>query len=48
MVVGAIGLVTSSVVFAISRRPVRSPNRSYDREVTDAQGVATSVHEEVR
>ena len=47
MVVGAVGLVTSTIVFASSRRPAGSRNRTYDRQVTDSQGGATTVHEEV-
>jgi hypothetical protein len=47
MVVGAIGLVVSTAVFATSRRPAGSRHHSYDREVIDAQGRSTEVHEEV-
>jgi len=47
MVVGAVGLVTSTIVFASSRQPAGSRNRTYDRQVTDSQGGATAVHEEV-
>jgi hypothetical protein len=48
MIVGAIGLFVSTIVFATSRRPGGSRRHSYDREVTDAQGRSTQVHEEVR
>jgi hypothetical protein len=48
MVVGAVGLVVSTAVFATSRRPAGSRHHSYDREVIDAQGRSTAVHEEVR
>jgi len=48
IVVGAIGLVTSTIVFAMSRRPVGGRHRTYDRQATDAQGVSTSLHEEAR
>jgi phosphate/sulfate permease len=48
MVIGVIGLVISSIVFAMSRRPTPSRDRSYAREVTDARGGTTSIHEEVR
>jgi hypothetical protein len=48
MVVGVVGLVISTVIFASSRRPAGSRNRTYDRQVTDSQGGATTVHEEVR
>jgi hypothetical protein len=47
MVVGAVGLVASAVIYSTSRRPGGSRHRSYDREVTDAQGRSTLVHEEV-
>jgi hypothetical protein len=48
MVVGAIGLVASAIVFAMSRRPAGSRHHTYDREATDAQGHTAAVHEEVR
>jgi apolipoprotein N-acyltransferase len=48
MVVGAIGLVISTVIFAVARRPVGTQNRTYDRAVTDPQGRTAAVHEEVR
>ena len=47
MVVGAVGLVASGIVFAMSRRPVSSGKRTYDRQATNAQGQSTEVHEEV-
>jgi hypothetical protein len=47
MIVGAIGLVVSSVIFGTSRRASGSRHHTYDREVTDAQGVSSAVHEEV-
>jgi hypothetical protein len=47
MVVGAIGLVISTVVFAVSRRPAGSRDRTYDRQVTDSAGRTAEVHEEV-
>jgi hypothetical protein len=47
MVVGAVGLVISTVIFATSRQPAGSRNRTFDRETTDSQGGATTVHEEV-
>jgi hypothetical protein len=47
MVVGAVGLVASGIVFATSRRPVGSGKHTYDRQATDAQGQSTEVHEEV-
>ncbi len=48
MVIGAIGLVVSMVVFGTSRRPAGSRRRTYDREATDSQGRSTAVHEELR
>ena len=47
MVLGAVGLVASGIVFATSRRPVGSGTRTFDREAVDAQGHSTQVHEEV-
>ena len=48
MVVGAIGLVISTIVYATSRRPAGGGHHTYDREATDAQGRTAEVHEEVR
>jgi hypothetical protein len=48
MVVGAAGLVISSVVFGMSRRQAGGRHHTYDREVTDAQGRTAALHEEVR
>jgi hypothetical protein len=48
MAVGVIGLIVSTAVFATSRRPAGSRHRSYDRQVIDAQGRSTELHEEVR
>ncbi len=45
MIVGAVGFVTSAIVFGVSRRPVASSNHSIDRQVTDASGTS-SLHEE--
>jgi hypothetical protein len=47
IIVGAIGLVASAIVFASSRRPAGSRHHSFDREVIDTQGRASAVHEEV-
>jgi hypothetical protein len=46
MVVGAVGLVGSAVLYATSR-PAVSGHRTFDRQVTDAQGRTAAVHEEV-
>ena len=46
MIAGAFGFVVSSIVFAISRRQVGPGAHSMDRQVTDSQGVSSSVHEE--
>ena len=48
MVVGAVGLVVSLIVFGTSRRPVGSGQRTFDRQATDSEGRSTAVHEEVR
>ncbi len=48
MVVGAIGLVVSSAVFATSRRAAGGRRRPYDRAATHAPGVTPAVPEEVR
>jgi hypothetical protein len=47
MVIGVVGLIGSTVIFATSRGAGRNPNRTYDRQVTDAQGRTAAVHEEV-
>ncbi len=47
MVVGAVGLVISTVIFAMARRPAGSGNRTFDRSVTDTAGRTAEVHEEV-
>lgn len=47
MVVGAIGLVASAIVFAMSRRSTASRPHTYDRAATDSLGRSTEVHEEV-
>jgi hypothetical protein len=47
MVVGAVGLVASMIVFATSRRSTGSSHHTYDRQATDSQGRLTAVHEEV-
>lgn len=48
MVVGAIGLVISTVVYATSRRPARGRRHAYDRQAIDAAGHSTQVHESVQ
>ena len=48
MVVGAVGFVVSSIIYASSRRPVSAGNRTMDRAVTDTEGRTAEVHEEVR
>jgi uncharacterized membrane protein YciS (DUF1049 family) len=48
MIVGAVGLVISTIVFGASRRSTGSRHHTYDRQVTDAQGRSAAVHEEVR
>jgi len=48
MVVGAIGLVISSIVFAMSRRPAAGRGHAYDKQTIDAEGRSTEVHEAVK
>jgi len=48
MVVGAVGFVISTIVFAVSRRPVGGRRQAYDRETVDAQGRSTEVHEKTK
>jgi hypothetical protein len=47
MVVGAVGLAASTIVFAISRQSTGNGHHTYDRQATDSQGRSTAVHEEV-
>jgi len=48
MVVGAIGLVISTIVYATSRRPAGGRGHAYDRQTFDAAGRSTEVHETVK
>jgi hypothetical protein len=48
MVVGGIGFVASAVIFGVSRNPVGSGHHTLDRQVVDAQGRTSAVHEDVR
>lgn len=48
MIVGAFGFVASAVVFGVSRGSVGSSRHSLDRQVTDASGNTSSVHEETK
>jgi len=47
MIVGGVGFVASAIIFGVSRRPVGSRDRTFDRQATDTQGGSTTVHEEV-
>jgi hypothetical protein len=47
MVVGASGLVISTIVFATSRQSTASRRHTFDREATDSLGRSTEVREEV-
>jgi hypothetical protein len=47
MVVGAMGLIVSIVVFDMSRRSAGGPNRAYYRQVIDSRGRTSSMHEEM-
>lgn len=48
MIAGGVGFVVSAIVFGVSRGSVRSNRRSLDRQVVDAQGNSSSVHEEIK
>ncbi len=48
MIAGAFGFVVSAIVFGISRGPERTPHHSLDRQVVDAGGNASSVHEDTK
>jgi hypothetical protein len=48
MIIGAVGLLASTIVFVTSRRPAGAGHHTYDREVIDAQGRSSALHEEVR
>jgi hypothetical protein len=45
MVVGAIGLAVSATIFGTFRRTTGRRSHTYDREVTNAQGVVAEVHQ---
>lgn len=46
MVAGGFGFVVSAIVFGVSRGTVGTSRHSLDREVTDAQGNTSTVHEQ--
>jgi hypothetical protein len=46
MAAGAVGLITSAIVYGTSRSSGSGRRSSFDREVTDAQGLTSTVHEE--
>lgn len=46
MIVGAFGFVVSAIVFGVSRGSIGSNRHSLDRQVVDAQGHTSSVHEQ--
>ena len=46
MIVGAAGFVVSSIVFGVSLGSVGSSRHSLDRQVTNADGQTSSVHEQ--
>ena len=48
MVVGAVGLVISTIVYATSRRPAGGRRHAYDKQTIDAEGRSTEVHEAVK
>jgi hypothetical protein len=47
MIVGAVGLVASTIVFGMSRPRSGNGQRTFDRQAIDADGRSTAVHEEV-
>jgi hypothetical protein len=48
MIVGAFGFVVSAIIFAVSRNPVGGTRHSMNRQVVDASGQTTSVHEDTK
>jgi hypothetical protein len=46
MIVGAFGFVVSAIVFGVSRGPVSGGRHEMNRQVTDAAGNTSSVHED--
>jgi uncharacterized membrane protein YvlD (DUF360 family) len=46
MIVGAFGFVVSAIIFAVSRNAVGSPQHTMNRQVVDAAGNTSSVHED--
>lgn len=46
LIAGAVGFAVSAIILATSRRQVGSAPHSMDRQVTDASGHTTSLHEE--
>jgi uncharacterized membrane protein YvlD (DUF360 family) len=48
MIVGAFGFVVSAIIFSVSRNPVGGKSHSMNRQVVDAAGNTTSVHEDSR
>jgi hypothetical protein len=46
MIAGAVGFIASLAVFVSSRRSPSAPTRTFDREVVDAAGHRTLVHEQ--
>jgi hypothetical protein len=46
MIAGAFGFVVSAIVFGISRGPERTSRHSLNRQVVDASGNTSSVHED--
>lgn len=46
MILGAFGFVVSAIIFGISRQAVGAPKHTMNREVVDAAGNTSSVHED--
>ncbi len=48
MIAGAFGFIVSAIIFTVSRGPERTPRHSPDRQVVDAAGNQSSVHEDTK
>jgi len=48
MIAGAVGFVVSAMIFAVSRKAVSTGSHSMNRQVVDAAGNTSSVHEDTK
>jgi len=46
MIAGAFGFVVSAIIFSVSRNPVGGKRHEMNRQVVDAAGNTSSVHED--